>query len=227
MKVSGLTRTPSGKKFHVDMKTDFLHIAVDEKPINDMENLNIDPAWLKDDGEGNPPNYEFLAAMKEKYFESFDKILAKSGMIDQVTIRISKPAIENMWNIFLAVFRQDETYTERIGFAMNTIIRNEEKYRAGEDIFEIVVEEFFKIEKRQDRIYFYQSIVKWARKIKGSSKFFILSLQWICEYIYAHKYEWMEVVMDVKGMDMYAPKNWGGNPGGRSDLWLLIHNGRG
>jgi hypothetical protein len=60
--------------------------------------------------------------------------------MDQVTIRISKGAIEKRWNVYLAGYRQDETYTERIGFIMNVILHNEKRYRAGEDIFEIVVE---------------------------------------------------------------------------------------
>ena len=227
MKISGLTCTPTGKKFHAEIKSRFLGIALGSNNLEEMEKLDIDQRWLQDDGEGSPPNYDFLYAMKLKYFESFDKILEKGSILDKVSIRISRPAIERAWDLALACHRNDETYTERIGYLVNQVIKHEDDYRAGKDVFELVVEDFLKVEKRQDRLEQYNRIINWVRGIKKTSKFFTLSQQWICEYIYNRKHEWCMVVMDVKGQDMYDPINWGGNPGGRSDLWLLIHNGSG
>jgi hypothetical protein len=227
MRVSGLTITPQGRRFHNGTKTAFLTVVDGGVPFEKLSELDIDPLWLQDHGENFPPNWDFLFNMKVKYFEKYDKIAAASGIAGFVTAKLFRAAVERLWDMGLCTYRQDETYLERIGYAVNVLLDHEQDYREKKDMLDILFEEFFKVEKRQDRIDRYRDIANWLKKLRDSNKFFQISYVWILEYIYTHRYEWSDLVLDVKGFNMYDPKFWGGNPGGRSDIWMLINNGQG
>jgi len=196
--------------FHITNK-DLIREVVSSKKDKDMEkleNLSINPKWLEDEGEGEPPNMMWIRGAEAAWRTKFES---------QIPFWVSIAATKLM-----ALFRQDSAYQERIGGIVNYIIYNEKFWRtcttkAAKVKFLEDIRDWWNENDERDRtrswiLASFNKLIKWYKK----KPFWEETVNFLIEYTIAHKREWVP-------NPIYDPKIW--FPRGRGDMNNRIHGG--
>jgi len=203
--------------FHIEDKNIWRRLIDMKTPdLLTLLNLKLKREWTTNDGEGNPPNFEFM----EKMFDAYLVALEESGI---EVPDIENKILEKVIGFTKTLFRQDSAYYERIGGTFTVLISNPDKW-VGKTQAERVktlesVRKWFKENDKRARTinwmlwFFNYGILKYK-----SNKFYRWTLDWFVAYGIEHAEEWQIVAV-------YNPKNW--YPHGRGQLNDRVHAGRG
>jgi len=198
--------------FHITNKNLLRSIidSEDDKELMRVKELEFDEKWLVNDGEGDPPNMDWIRAIIKAWSEEY---------LDGAPIWLKKfklvPLIESL-------YRQDSAYAERIGGVVQWIIYNEKywqmcdtkqkKVKFVEDCRDWWLEEDHRGRTRNWINKMWTRVLKWYAK----KKFWYDSINFMIDYTIEHKGEWQP-------HPMYDPKVW--FPRGRGKINDKVHGG--
>ena len=198
----------SAWQFHIEDKNIWRRLIDMAKPdISTLIDLKIKPEWMQNDGEGNPPNYDYLVELKDEYFQWIE------------TDNIKVPAAEDkvlakVANFILTLYRQDSAYFERIGGIVTVLITSRDKW-IGKSRIERAqtlesLRKWFKENDHRKRtinwmLWFFDYFIK---KYK-TDEFYEKSINMLIDYVVENHEQW-------KIVDVYNPARW--YPRGRGQI---------
>jgi hypothetical protein len=210
--VSNRPHNDDGWEFHNEQKNIARHALQKEKlSLSDLAALSIDTKFFKlDKGDPDKPNLKFLDKMYHEY-ERYRKTIKYQEKKLSIKERI---AINQAGKFLLALYKQDSAYYERIGGHVTLFISNEENWKKDKIASLISYYNWWNI--NDVRGYSKKWINSaWVTLIElyQTKEFVKLSVDWIMEYLFAHKEEW---VTDGE----FDPKRW--YPRGKGQITYLV-----
>lgn len=179
-----------------------------DKDLEQLTGLQIDDKWLINEGEGDPPNMDWIRRMDEAWRKEFE------GEIP-IWLSFGEKKV-------IALFRQDSAYSERIGGIINWIIFNEKYWRSCQTKKDRVkfiedIRDWWNEADRRERsrewiLTMWNRLIKWYQK----KPFWEKTINFLIEYTLEHKDEWQP-------NQIYDPKTW--FPRGRGQMNDLVHGG--
>ena len=212
MQISNRPHNPDGWEFHNQQKQIARQALEKEKlTLSDLAALSIDIKFFRiDKGDPDKPNYAFLMKMNSEY-EKFRKTHKHYEKKLSMKERI---ALNQAGKFLLALYKQDSAYYERIGGHICTFIANEELWK--KDHVQALHFYYDWWSKNDIRGYSKKWINSaWVTLIElyQEKEFIRMSVDWIMEYLHAHKDEWK---MDPE----FHPDRW--YPKGKGQITYLV-----
>jgi len=199
--------------FHIENKNVWRRLIDMAKPdLESLIALKFKRDWLNDDGEGHPPNFEFLLKAKDAYFQWIED---EKIVIPDVESKV----IDKVWNSGLGIYRQDSAYFERMGGVISVLIFNEAAWVGKGKLDRVKLLEktrgwFKENDKRKRTINWMLWFFDYFIKKYKTNEFYEKSINFLVDYLIEHKAEWTLV-------PSYTPTTW--YPAGRGNLNYLVH----
>lgn len=212
-----------GRLFHNEGKTRIMSALRKGGDLLNLAGLIVKDEWLKDDGEGNPPNTQFLIDMQQAFLTENRKTLNT----------LSKPlqtAIEQGSKWLIVLYRQDHMYFERIGAIITFILTMYPVYENDlPGLLFALKGWYFKNENREDRVLYFQEIFSFVDEKYATEMWFREFVSWAFRYIYQHRAEfnWQVSLEAQPGISVYDPQIWCGGERGRGKEWFIVNGGKG
>ena len=223
MKLPARWTNPEGWDFHIK-DTGIIRECIGD--IERGEEINFERfdgmvfkrEWMEDHGEGNPPNYNLLKELAEKYLELVhDGEFPKMSLIEKM--------IYQKWIFYsLTKFKQDTAYREIMGGWLTVLILDPSPWISAETK-EDRVAYFERQQKWLDTSYKRERTKPWVMMIINeflkrymNSEFVEASANWVYDRLVERRKEW-QLIKD------YDPQFW--YPIGRGQIQNKIRGGRG
>jgi hypothetical protein len=188
-----------------------------EVDIERIEKMVFKQAWMENDGEGNPPNYDLIKAICEEIFFKTDAGEFHPGFIER---RVYRKAIQYA----LVKLKQDTAYREIMGGWLTVTMLNPTAWTNLEDK-ESRIAYFKKLVKWLDDNYKRERTKPWVMELLGeflrrynTSTFVEESTNYFYNRLIEQKEKWM---ID----SAYDPSQW--YPVGRGFIQNEVRGGRG
>ncbi len=216
IKINNKWVTPTDWLYHIENKNVIREPATKEtcefEDLAVLEKLQVDDKWLVNDGEGDPPNMDFIRRLWADYWEAAQR----KGIP-----LLERPFIEKWGKKIVSLFRQDSAYSERMGGLIIWFIYNAARWKGKGKKQRLQVlrdaHDWWDVEDYRERTKVW---IEWYWKItlKGYEKreFWEWSINFIIDWIVQHKDEF-------GNQPMYDPKVW--FPRGRGQANTIIHGG--
>jgi len=184
-----------------------------EEDLQKLATLTWDDKWLINEGEGDPPNMDFIRRLHTDYMAWAEK---------------NMPLLEKVWlpltaKKIVSLYRQDSAYAERIGGVIVWIQYNEalwKKCKTKKEKIEFLesARDWWNENDTRDRtrgwiLHAWNKIIGWY----GKKEFWERSVNFLVNWTIEHKNDWQP-------NQMYDPKVW--FPRGRGHINNLVHGGR-
>ena len=201
--------------FHITNKNLMREVitSTNEEDLKKIADITWNEKWLVNDGEGDPPNMDFIRRLWSAYWE----YAQKKGI----------PIFERIWlerggKKVVALYRQDSAYAERIGGVIQWLVYNKKTWK--------------KCRNKKQRVEFLRDCMDWwnendtrdrtrgwiqAMWDKGlawydKKEFWEHSANFMINWVMDHEKEWQP-------NQMYDPKVW--FPRGRGQINNFVHGG--
>jgi hypothetical protein len=212
VQISNRPHNPDGWEFHIQQKQICREALSKEKlTLSDLAAISIDAKfWKVDKGDPDKPNYQFLLKMNSEY-EKFRK--AHKHYEKKLSMK-ERIALNQCGKMLLALYKQDSAYYERIGGHVCVFLSNEEQWR--KDKLTTLISFYNWWNTNDIRGYSKKWINNaWVTLIElyQEKEFIRMSVDWLMEYLYAHREEW---VMDPE----FHPDKW--YPKGKGQITYLV-----
>ena len=201
--------------FHIDNKNLMREVIMsdNDEDLKRIATIVWNDNWLVNNGEGDPPNMDFVRRLWGDYWT----YVQKRGI----------PLSERLWleiggKKIVALYRQDSAYAERIGGVVNWFIYNEKAWKRARnkkqrlEVLHDCMEWWNENDTRDRTRGWIQScwnkVLRWYEKKEFWEHSIVFLINWVLE----HKGEWQP-------NQMYDPKVW--FPRGRGQINNFIHGG--
>lgn len=214
MRLSNRYTDDQSWQFHIEDKELIRKVlqSPDCKATDLLKALITKEEWMRNDGEGEPPNYQFILKLKTAYLE-YKKTI-------KVPIK-DKLWIDKMVDWIVALFYQDSAYVERMGGAICFFIFNRKLWedKTKEERTQLLFsfhQWWDKNDKRDRTRWMIDSMIKCVIKRYMKQAFWMKSINFCIDYVLEHSDEF-------EPQPLYEPKNW--YPAGRGYVQNEIFGG--
>jgi hypothetical protein len=215
--------TEDGRLFNREGKRQIMEVLFCGGDLLKLAGLVVKEAWLRDDGEGYPPNTRFLMTMLDNFTWENSVWLINLSQLHQKTImRVGK------WLIVL--YRNDQMYFERIGGCILFVIMRFPEYKDDlPGLLQALKDWYLQNEKRVDRYEHMQRLFALVQAHYAKGGWFQQIIDWCFRYLYEHreKFNWQIPSSEDPDRSVYDPLVWAGGPKGRGGEWIMVNGGHG
>lgn len=170
--------------------------------------------WARNDGEGEPENWQFILQLRDAYKE-YKKTI-------KVPIK-EKLFIDKLVDYIVSLFYQDSAYLERMGGCITFFIYNRKLWEGkNKKERQAALRAFYdwwdKNDKRERTKWMISGLMNCLFIRYEKQEFWMKSVDFCIDWIIEHADEW-------KPQPMYEPKNW--YPNGRGMVQNMVWGGQG
>jgi hypothetical protein len=214
----GKNFTVDGAEFHRTGKNLVCAILSDVREFTELASLVIKADWLELDKGYVPPNTQFFLDMAEEFRRWSDENIPDAK---------ARAALQRLARWLVVLYRMDTNYSGRMGWLAYAVMKYYQQDICPPLHPRILFAEYFKHEKRGDRIARYRQVADYVIHRYDTDIWAKMAWDRAVAYLVCHsqEFKWDAPAPGMPGISYLDPAAWKGqNP---DNAWLAVNGGRG